>query len=59
MVEDVGESEHFKTALEMIDKMENYRLVLKRAFITKKGYSLLNGKIYADRYMIGGTQRIW
>ena len=49
MVEEIGESQHFKTALELIDKFMNENLpatVQERLFF-------IQWKIYADRYMIG------
>ena len=53
IVEDIGESKHFKTALEMIDKVEKqdsfatgFQTGKERLFFTKY-------KIYAERYMIG------
>ena len=54
MIEEIGESPHFKTALEMIDKTVNVdsfstdfeTTVQERLFFTQ-------WKIYADKYMIG------
>ena len=49
MVEEIGESEHFKTALELIDKFASENLpatVQEKLFFIKL-------KICADRYMIG------
>ena len=49
MVEEIGESEHFKTALELIDKFMNENLP---ATVQERLY-FIKWKIYADRYMIG------
>ena len=49
MVEEIGESEHFKTALELIDKFMNENLpttVQERLFF-------IQWRIYADKCMIG------
>ena len=53
MVEEIGQSEHFKNALEMIDKVESeesfttgFKAGQERLFFTK-------WQIFADRYMIG------
>lgn len=49
MVEEMGESEHFKTALELIDKFMNENLSVR----VQERLSFIKWKIYADRYMIG------
>lgn len=49
MVEEIGESEHFKAALELIEKFESENLP---ATIPER-LSFIKSKIYADRYMIG------
>lgn len=49
MVEEIGESEHPQTALELIDKFMNENLPAT----VQERLSFIKMKIYADRYMIG------
>ena len=49
MVEEIGESEHFKTALELIDKFVSENLPAT----VQERLSFIKLKICADRYMIG------
>ena len=49
MVEEIGESKHFKTALELIEKFESENLPAK----IQERLSFIKLKICADRYMIG------
>ena len=49
MVEEIGESEHFKTALELIEKFESENLPAT----VQERLCFIKLKICADRYMIG------
>ena len=49
MAEEIGESDHFKTALELIEKLESENLPAK----IQEKLSFIKFKICADRYMIG------